>query len=74
MAKGKQEYNYPVNFKDNNIGIEEEDGMLILRIDLSKDFGKSSSGKNTIIASSRGNQLISTSKGDVKLGLNCFKK
>jgi len=41
-------------------------------VDLSKDFGPSSSGKNIIIASTEGN--VSVPNRDEKIGLNIYKK
>jgi hypothetical protein len=46
---------------------------LIIKVDLSKDFGKSSSGKSIIIASTEGNVAV-PGKEDVKIGLNIYKK
>jgi hypothetical protein len=56
-----------------NIEIVVKDGKAIITIDLSKDFGLSSSGKSRIIASSEGNADIPGAAG-VKLGLNIYKK
>lgn len=44
---------------------------LTIEVDLEKDFGKSASGKTTIIATSSGNQEIAD---NVYLGLNIYKK
>lgn len=46
--------------------------ILTIKVDLSKDFGKSSTGKTTIVASSKGTQQIAGTT--VKLGLNIFRK
>ena len=46
---------------------------LTITVDLSKDFGKSSSGKSIIIASTEGNVTV-PEKEDVKIGLNIYKK
>jgi hypothetical protein len=49
------------------------DGMILtIRVDLSKDFGPSSSGKTTIIASTEGN--VSIPGREEKIGLNIYKK
>lgn len=55
-----------------NLRIRFEDNALYLLCDLSRDFGVSSSGKSTIIASSCGNKAIG--KSNVFLGLNLFVK
>lgn len=52
-----------------NVEIVEKDGKLIITIDLTKNFGKSKSGKTTIIASTDGNVSVA----DVKVGLNVYK-
>jgi hypothetical protein len=46
---------------------------LTITVDISKDFGKSSSGKSVIIASTEGNVSI-PEKEDIKIGLNVYKK
>ena len=47
--------------------------ILMITVDISKDFGKSSSGKSIIIASTEGNVSI-PEKDDIKIGLNIYKK
>jgi hypothetical protein len=47
--------------------------MLTITVDVSKDFGKSSSGKSVIIATTEGNISI-PEKNDIKIGLNVYKK
>jgi hypothetical protein len=47
--------------------------ILTITVDVSKDFGKSSSGKSVIIASTEGNVSI-PEKDDIKIGLNVYKK
>jgi len=47
--------------------------ILTITVDLSKDFGPSTSGKSIIIASSEGNQSI-PEREEVKIGLNIYKK
>ncbi len=47
--------------------------ILTITVDVSKDFGKSSSGKSVIIASTEGNVSI-PEKNDIKIGLNVYKK
>jgi hypothetical protein len=56
-----------------NIDMVVEGNVLTIRVDLSKRFGKSSSGKSIIIASTEGNQSI-PSNDDIKIGLNVYTK
>lgn len=55
-----------------NVEMKVEGNMLIIRVDLSKEVGPSSSGKTTIIASTEGN--ITLPNRDEKVGLNVYKK
>ena len=50
-----------------------EGNKLTITVDLSQRYGKSSSGKSIIIASSEGNQAISGNE-DIKIGLNIYTK
>ena len=56
------------NIEMNVIGEE-----LIIKVDLSQSFGRSTSGKSIIIASTEGNQSISGNE-EIKIGLNIYKK
>jgi hypothetical protein len=56
-----------------NVEMSIEGNILTIKVDLSKDFGPSASGKTIIIASSEGNQPI-PGKEVVKIGLNVYKK
>jgi hypothetical protein len=47
--------------------------VLTITVDLSKDFGKSASGKSIVIASTEGNVSI-PEKEEIKIGLNVYKK
>jgi hypothetical protein len=47
--------------------------VLVIKVDLTKNFGPSSSGKTTIIASTEGNVAI-PGREDVKVGLNVYTK
>lgn len=47
--------------------------ILTITVDVSKDFGKSSSGKSIIIATTEGNVSI-PDKEEIKIGLNVYKK
>ncbi|MEN6565314.1 MAG: hypothetical protein ABFC57_03335 [Veillonellales bacterium] len=55
-----------------NVQMEVKDNILTVTVDLSKRFGKSSSGKNIIVASTEGNQAIADT--DYKIGLNIYTK
>ena len=58
--------------KMKNVEMKVEGNILTIKVDLSKEFGPSSSGKTTIIASTEGN--ISVPDRDEKVGLNVYKK
>ena len=75
MPELKQASPLPVHLKGakehmKNVEISQEGSKLIITVDLSKEFGRSSSGKTTIVASTEGNQKV----GDVYVGLNVYKK
>ncbi len=55
-----------------NVDMSIEGNILTLKVDLSKDFGKSSSGKSIIIASTEGNYAIPGR--EEKVGLNVYRK
>lgn len=56
-----------------NVEMVVEGNTLTIKVDLSKDFGPSSSGKTTIIASTEGNISI-PGREDIKIGLNIYKR
>ncbi len=55
-----------------NVELNVEGTILTIKVDLSKDFGPSSSGKTTIIATTEGN--VSVPGREEKIGLNIYKK
>ena len=55
-----------------NVELTVDGTLLTIKVDLSKDFGPSSSGKTTIIASTEGN--VSIPGREEKIGLNIYKK
>ena len=55
-----------------NVELKVEGTTLTISVDLSKEFGPSSSGKTTIIATTEGN--VSLPGRDEKIGLNVYKK
>ena len=56
-----------------NIEMSVDGDILTIKVDVSKTFGKSSSGKSTIIASTEGNVSI-PGRDEVKIGLNVYTK
>ncbi len=55
-----------------NVEMTVEGTMLTIRVDLSKEFGPSASGKTIIIASTEGNVPIPDRAE--KVGLNVYRK
>ena len=55
-----------------NVEMIVEGTMLTIKVDLSKEFGPSSSGKTTIIATTEGN--VNVPDREEKIGLNIYKK
>ena len=56
-----------------NVEMAVEGNILTIKVDLSKEFGPSSSGKTIIIASTEGNVSIPDQE-EKKVGLNIYKK
>jgi hypothetical protein len=55
-----------------NVEMSIAGNILTITVDLSKEFGPSSSGKTIIIASTEGN--ISVPDREEKVGLNVYRK
>jgi hypothetical protein len=55
-----------------NVQMTVEGNLLTITVDLSKEFGPSSSGKTIIVASTEGN--ISIPDREEKVGLNVYRK
>jgi hypothetical protein len=55
-----------------NVELTVDGTMLTIKVDLSQEFGPSSSGKTIIIASTEGN--VSIPDREEKIGLNIYKK
>lgn len=55
-----------------NVEMKVEGNILTIKVDLSKEYGPSSSGKTTIVASTEGN--ITVPEREEKVGLNVYKK
>ncbi len=56
-----------------NVEMMVDGNTLTIKVDLTKEFGPSTSGKTVIIASTEGNQSV-PGKEDMKIGLNIYKK
>jgi hypothetical protein len=56
-----------------NVEMKVEDNILTIKVDLTKEFGPSASGKTIIIASTEGNIAIEGHE-NAKIGLNVYKK
>lgn len=55
----------------NNVEFEVKGNVLTITVDLSAKGTPSASGKNIVVASTRGN--VGIGKGEIKLGLNVYK-
>ncbi len=55
-----------------NVEMQVDGNVLTIKVDLTKEFGPSSSGKTIIIASTEGNQTIDGR--EEKVGLNVYRK
>ena len=55
----------------DNVEYKVENEILIIKINTTKRFGRSSSGKTEIVASTRGNPKVYK---NIQLGINCFTK
>ncbi len=55
-----------------NVEIKVEGNILTIKVDLSKEYGPSASGKTIIVASTEGN--ITVPEREEKIGLNVYKK
>jgi len=56
-----------------NVEMAVEGNILTIKVDLTKEFGPSSSGKTIIIATTEGNVSI-PGRDEGKIGLNVYKK
>lgn len=55
-----------------NVEMSVAGNILTITVDLTKEFGPSSSGKTTIIASTEGN--VAVPDRDEKVGLNVYRR
>ena len=56
-----------------NVEMKLDGNILTIKVDLTKDFGPSSSGKTIIIASTEGNVAVD-GREEAKIGLNVYRK
>ena len=56
-----------------NCEMKLEGNILTIKVDISKEYGVSSSKKSIIIASTEGNVAIPENE-DIKIGLNVYRK
>lgn len=56
-----------------NVEMSIEGTTLTIKVDISKDYGESKSGKSFTIASTEGNISIPEHE-DIKIGLNIYRK
>ena len=56
-----------------NVDMTLDGNILTIKVDISKEFGPSSSGKTIIIASTEGNISVPGNE-ETKIGLNIYKK
>lgn len=56
-----------------NVELKLEGDTLIIKVDLTKTYGPSSSGKSIVIGTTEGNQSV-PGREDVKIGLNVYTK
>lgn len=55
----------------NQISVKEEGDEIVVRFKKDKQIGPSSSGKSTLIATTRGNQKL---PNGMTLAVNCYRK
>ncbi len=55
-----------------NVDMKLDGNILTIKVDITKEFGPSTSGKTIIIASTEGNKSVPGREG-VKIGLNVYK-
>jgi hypothetical protein len=55
-----------------NVKMSVKGNILLVEIDLTKEFGLSSTGKSKTVASTKGNVAVPGHE-DVKIGINCYR-
>jgi Fe-S cluster assembly ATPase SufC len=56
-----------------NIKIEVKENLMIITIDTTRELGPSRSGKTQIVATTSGNQKVTTPNGEIVVGINAYK-
>ncbi len=56
-----------------NVDMKVEGDLLVITVDLSKEFGESKSGKSITIASTDGNVSVPGHE-EIKIGVNVYRK
>jgi ABC-type molybdate transport system ATPase subunit len=56
-----------------NVEMKLDGDILTIKVDVTKEFGPSASGKTIIIATTEGNISI-PEKDEIKIGLNVYRK
>jgi hypothetical protein len=63
-----------VMLQGKNVEVEVKGDKMIITIDITKEFGNSTSGKSVTVATTGGNKAIALPNGkQVSLGVNCYK-
>lgn len=55
-----------------NVDMKVEGNILTVKVDLSKNYGPSNSGKSFVIATTEGNKAVGDT--ECRIGLNIYKK
>ena len=56
-----------------NCEMKLDGNILTITVDVSKEFGKSSTGKSIIVSSTEGNVSVPGNE-DIKIGVNVYRK
>ncbi|MBP2133239.1 hypothetical protein J2128_001160 [Methanomicrobium sp. W14] len=56
-----------------NVEMSVSGNVLMIKVDLSKEFGASKSGKSITVASTEGNISVPENE-DIKIGLNVYRR
>lgn len=55
-----------------NVEMSVDNNILTIKVDLTKEFGRSKSGKTIVVASTLGNQSV-PGNDKIKIGVNVYK-
>lgn len=56
-----------------NVSMKTDGNTLTITVDLSQTFGRSSSGKSEVIATTAGNRPVPGDSSGAKIGLNIYR-